>query len=49
MKYLNPFFKLVVLVLAFPIVLLVFFEGLCIIFTDIIPGILRKHASSQQN
>ncbi len=42
MKIVNWILKLAVLLLALPVVILLVFEGICLVFTDGIPGLLKK-------
>jgi hypothetical protein len=42
MKLFNWIMKLAVLLLALPAVILLILEGACLIFTDGIPGFLKK-------
>lgn len=42
MKLANQLMKLAVVLLALPVVVLLLLEGACLVFTDKIPGILKK-------
>jgi hypothetical protein len=49
MKILNHLLKLMVILLALPVMVLLLVEGICLVFTDTIPSTIRKFALHIKN
>ncbi len=49
MKALNHLLKIMVILLALPVVILILVEGICLVFTDTIPASIRKFSLYLRN
>lgn len=49
MKALNNLFKVMVILLSLPVVILLLVEGICLVFTDTIPTFMRKFSAHLKN
>ncbi len=49
MKALNHLLKIMVILLALPVVMLLLIEGVCLVFTDTLPASIRKFSLYLKN